>query len=122
MKLNIEKWNKKRLEVEEEIRKLKEILQTPGHMGTTRQWLELNDLAYEATDLYMLRAELRGEGRLHCTKVIEYVSDPRGGEHRGMTVPKVVSITRDDQRKRAFANDWHLEYLKPECPPVAVSA
>lgn len=122
MKLNIEKWNTKRLEVEKQIREIKEVLQTPGHMGTTSEWFKLNDLAYEATNLYMLRAELRGEGRLHCTHVVEYVSDPRGGEYRGMTVPKVVQITREDQRKRAFANGWHHEYLRPEPAPEAASA
>lgn len=119
MKLNIEKWNTKRLEVEKQIREVKEVVQTPGHMMTTSEWLALNDLGYEATNLYMLRAELRGEGRLHCTKVVEYVSDPSAPVQ---TIKKVVQITREDQRKRVFANGWHHEYLRPEPAPEAASA
>ena len=122
MKLNLEKWNAKRLDLEKQITAIKDVLQTPGHMGTTEEWLGLEKLAYEATSMYMLRAELRGEGRLHCTHVVEYVSDPRGGEYQGFTVPKIVQITRDDQRKRAFANGWHHEFLRPEPVPETVSA
>lgn len=122
MKLNIEKWNARRLEVEKKLREVKAAIQTPGHMMTTREWLDLNDLGYEATNLYMLRAELRGEGRLHCTHLVEYVSDPRGGEFRGTTVKRVREITREDQRKRAFENGWHHAYLRPEPAPEVILA
>lgn len=120
MKLNHEKWNARRREVETEIRKIKEVLQTPGHQGTWKEWSEFGKLAHEATNLYMLRAELRGEGRLHAKTEVRYVSDPRGGEYQGHTVRQVVEVTRDDQRKRAFAG-WHHDYLRPEPAPVAVS-
>lgn len=121
MKLDHEKWNKRRLEVEAGIAKVKDILHTPGHQGSWQEWSEFRKLAYEATSLYMLRAELRGEGRLHSKTIVQYVSDPRGGEYRGTTVKQVIEVTREDQRKRVFAG-WHHDYLKPEPAPEVTSA
>lgn len=119
MRIDFAKWNKRRLELESTIRAVKTVLATPGHMGSVTEWRDLGNAAYEATSLYMLRAELRGEGRLHATHEVMYIGDPRGGEHRGDTVRVKVKITREDQRKRAFAG-WHHDYLKaPEPTPVA---
>lgn len=118
MKLDHQKWNKRRLEVEAEIRRVKEILHTPGHQGSWKEWSDLGKASYEATSLYMLRAELRGEGRLHAKVEVRYVSDPK---EPGRTIKQVVQLTREDQRERAFAG-WHHDYLKPEPQPEASSA
>ena len=121
MKLDHQKWNKRRLEVEAEIRKIKEVLQTPGHQGSWKEWSDLGKLSHEATSLYMLRAELRGEGRLHAKTEVKYVGEVVNGFYTGRTIKQVVEVTRDDQRKRAFAG-WHHDYLKPEPVAEPVSA
>jgi len=95
LKLNLKKWNEARLETEAKIRTIKEALHTPGHMGTTTEWLDLFGLQMAATTLYMLRAETRGEGRLHCRQEIVYRAGPEG-----TTLREVVPVTREQQKKR----------------------
>lgn len=118
MKLDLEKWNTRRKAVEVEIARIKDILHTPGHQGSWKEWSDLGKASYEATSLYMLRAELRGEGRLHAKVEVRYVSDPK---EPGKTIKQVVQLTREDQRERAFAG-WHHDYLKPEPVAEPVSA
>lgn len=122
MKLNIEKWNKKRQELEKGIREIKAVLATPGHQGTFKEWSDLGKLSYEATSMYMLRAELRGEGRLHALVDVQYVGEKaENGTYTGRTIKLVVPLTRDDQRKRALAG-WHHDYLRAPEPVPAEAA
>ena len=121
MKLDLEKWNTRRKAVELEIARIKDILHTPGHQGTWKEWSDLGKASYEATSLYMLRAELRGEGRLHAKVEVRYVGEKdAAGFYTGRTIKQTVEVTREDQRKRVFAG-WHHDYLRPE-PTVTVSA
>lgn len=98
-RLNLKKWNESRQEAETNIRKIKDALATPGHQGTTTEWLTLFDLQTVATTLYMLRAETRGEGRLHSTHEVTYKTT--GNAIDGYVTEKiVVPVTREEQRKR----------------------
>lgn len=91
MKLNLEVWNSKRLEVEAKIKAIKASLHTPGHYGTWKEYSDLKKLKAEATGLYMLRAELKN--RLHCKTFIHYLS--KGV--KGKTVKVTESFSRAEQ-------------------------
>ncbi len=111
LRLNMKKWNESRLELEANISKLKEALHTPGHNGSATEWLTLFDLQKIATTLYMLRAETRGEGRLHCTHEVVYRTTGHGTPmHPHVTQKLVVPVTREMQRERIAA------YLPGENP------
>ena len=64
MKLDIEKWNKVRKEVEAEIKATKKVIRQPFHMGTTEEYRSLESMKWNATTLYAVRAACRGKE--HC--------------------------------------------------------
>lgn len=94
-RLDVKKWNETRKQLESEIVKLKEQIQSPGHMKTSDEHRALLGAQVEATALYMLRAELRD--RLHATHIMEYCEDPLQ-PGTGITVPVEIEMTRGMQQ------------------------
>ena len=119
MRLDFEKWNRRRLELEAIIREIKVVMATPGRHDSLVKWDLLAKSAFEVTGLYMLRAELRGVGRLHATHESVYVRDPRGGVYAGQYVWLRLPVSREAQRARALA-PWHLDYMKADPIPAVL--
>lgn len=116
MKLNKAKWLKDVKSVEAEIRAKKAVIRTPGYFASYRDWADLYNLKNSATCLYMVRCEAKGSGKLHMTKVVDYV-----GKSDGTTEKVVTEFFRADQLHtfEAFRDQY---MLADEPEPVAVPA
>jgi gluconate kinase len=69
MKLDIQKWNTARKEIEAEIKALKQEVRQPYREITGREAAHLLDLKATATELYCLRAATRNKKHLPYREV-----------------------------------------------------
>lgn len=130
-RLNLQKYNTKRIAIEEQITALKELVQTPGRGGSSREYFTLENLQYQATILYMARAEQRS--KLHALVRVSYRRDPTASPYGNTEIidgvltqlnvmAKVIDpVTREEQQK-AIASErlpgGLLEDLYREVPVI----
>jgi hypothetical protein len=100
MKLNHTLWTAERLKVEHDLHVLKEVRRTPRSESCCWSWREgsmFADLKRRATQLYLLRAELRGRRHFHPGKSASRAKELLGYAFRDLQrlvveVPELVEV------------------------------
>lgn len=132
MKIDVEKWNKDRVQVEAEIKALKHLIRkeprvlkfwavedgayttyevTQPH-GTDKDFSDLACLRQKATSLYQIRAHLRG--KQHRLKEVVYRSRP-GGDTK-----EVLALSKEQEAEQIgyLIEDYALCEEAPEAATI----
>lgn len=121
-RLNLKKWNEKRIPIEEQITALKALIATPGRGGSSDEYFQLGRLQDDATILYMARAEQRN--KLHATIMISYWHDPKMDPgnvvdgYNNVMVKVINPVDREYQQKMISDRQDLLADLYKEVPDL----